>query len=50
MIAKIAFLFAILGGSYALYETCDYYQELQYNTPYYVYSPGYPNKYRAGKV
>lgn len=49
MIAYIALFIAVIGSSQALFETCDYYQELEYNTPYYVYSPNYPNKYKPGK-
>jgi len=37
------------GAAVALYENCDYYQELQPDQPYYIYNPGYPASYRPGK-
>lgn len=46
MVIPLLLLFAV--GSLALYESCDYYQELKPNQPYYIYSPGYPKSYLPG--
>lgn len=41
-------VFLLITGTNALYENCDFYQELQPDQPYYIYSPDYPNPYPSG--
>lgn len=35
---------------YCIFENCDYYQKLEFNKTYSIFSPGYPNKYPPGNV
>ncbi|KAF2903823.1 hypothetical protein ILUMI_02349 [Ignelater luminosus] len=48
IMALAGFINLIMPMSVAVDANCDYYQDMTLGQPYYIYSPGYPNKYKAG--
>lgn len=46
--ALAGFINLIMPMSVAVDANCDYYQDMTLGQRYYIYNPGYPNKYKGG--